>query len=328
MKAIVISRFGGPEVLELRDVPAPAPGRGEVRVRVRATAVNRADLLQRAGAYPPPPDAPKDIPGLEFAGEVDAVGEGVTDLSAGERVMGLCGGGAYAEAVVVPARAAVRIPSRLSFAEAAAVPEAFITAWDAMVEQAGLRAGETVLIPAVGSGVGLAALQLAAAVGARAIGTSRTADKLDRARAFGLADGDDVVVAHGVFAPDVLRLTGGRGADVVLELVGGDYVAEDLACVATRGRIVLVGMMGGHRTDLDLGQLLRKRVRLVGTMLRSRPLEEKLAAVQQLERHVAPLLARGAVQPVIDRKLPLAQAGEAHAYMASNAGFGKIVLEI
>ena len=328
MKAVVIPRFGGPEVLELREVPTPTPGHGEIRVRVRATAVNRADLLQRAGAYPAPPDAPKNIPGLEFAGEVDAVGEGVTELEPGHRVMGLCGGGAYAEAVVVPARAAVHVPARLSFTEAAAVPEAFITAWDALCDQARLRAGETVLIPAVGSGVGLAGLQLAVAIGARAIGTARTAEKLDRARPFGLGEGDDIVVKNGVFAPDVLRVNGGRGVDVVLELVGGDYVAEDLACLAEKGRIVLVGMMGGHRTDLDLGQVLRKRAQIIGTMLRSRPIEEKIAAVQALERHVVPLLARGTVRPVVDRTFPLARAGEAHGYMASNASFGKIVLEV
>ena len=328
MKAVVIPRFGGPEVLELREVPTPAPERGEIRVRVRATAVNRADLLQRAGAYPAPPGAPKDIPGLEFAGEIDALGSDVADLEVGDRVMGLCGGGAYAEAVVLPARAAARIPARLSFTEAAAVPEAFITAWDALVDQASLAAGETVLIPAVGSGVGLAALQLAVAIGARAIGTARTAEKLDRARAFGLVEGDDIVVSHGAFAPEVLRATGGRGADVVLELVGGDYVAEDLACLAEKGRIVLVGLMAGHRAEVDLGQLLRKRAHLIGTMLRSRPVEEKIAAVRKLERHVVPLLARGAVKPVVDRTFPLAKAGEAHAHMATNSTFGKIVLAV
>jgi len=328
MKAVVISRFGGPEVLELREVARPVVQRGEIRVRVRATGVNRADLLQRAGAYPAPPGAPKDIPGLEFAGEVDAVGEDVTEVEVGARVMGLCGGGSYAEAVVVPARAVARIPAGLSFTEAAAVPEAFITAWDALVDRAALAAGETVLIPAVGSGVGLAGLQIAAAIGARAIGTARTADKLDRARAFGLADGDDIVVTHGGFAPEVLQATGGRGVDVVLELVGGDYVAEDLACLAEKGRIVLVGLMAGHRAEIDLGQLLRKRAQLTGTMLRSRPVEEKIAAVQKLVRHIVPLLARGSLKPVVDRTFPLASAGEAHAHMASNGSFGKIVLTV
>jgi putative PIG3 family NAD(P)H quinone oxidoreductase len=326
MKAIVIGRFGGPEVLELRDVATPAPGRGEVRVRVRATAVNRADLLQRMGAYPAPPDAPQDIPGLEFAGEVDVAGEGVTDLGPGDRVFGLCGGGAYAEALVAHARGVARIPDGLSFAEAAAVPEAFITAWDAMVVQAGLGAGESVLIHAAGSGVGTAAVQIARAVGARAIGTSRTRDKLERARALGLDEA--FLVEGGAFAEAVLRATGGRGPDVIVELVGGGYLAEDLACVAPRGRIVLVGLTGGARADLDLGRLMRQRAQITGTVLRARPLEEKIAAVQQLARHLVPLLARGTLRPVVDRVLPLARAGEAHAHVASNAGFGKVVLEV
>ena len=328
MKAVVIPRFGGPEVLELREVPTPTPGRGEIRVRVHATAVNRADLLQRAGAYPAPPDAPKDIPGLEFAGEVDAVGEGVTEMEPGHRVMGLCGGGAYAEAVVVPARAAVHVPARLSFTDAAAVPEAFITAWDALIDQARLRAGETVLIPAVGSGVGLAGLQLALAIGARAIGTARTADKLDRARAFGLAEGDDVVVTNGVFAPDVLRINAGRGVDVVLELVGGDYVVTDLAVVGPRGRIVLVGMMAGTRTQVDLGAMLMKRARIYGTTLRGRSVEEKAAATDAFTRDVVPLLASGAVRPVIARTMPLDDAPAAYDLLASDAVFGGIVLDL
>ena len=326
MKAIVISRFGGPEVLELRDVATPAPARGEVRVRVRATAVNRADLLQRAGFYPAPPDAPQDIPGLEYAGEIDAVGEGVTTLAPGDRVFGLCGGGAYAEALVVHHRTAVKIPDGLSFTEAAAVPEAFITAWDAMVVQARLGAGEWALIHAAGSGVGTAAAQIARAIGARVIGTARTRDKLDRARPFGLDE--TILVEGGSFAAEVRRATGGAGADVVLELVGGGYVAEDLACLAPRGRIMLVGLTAGVRAELDLTQLLNKRAQMIGTVLRARPLEEKISAMQLLGRHLVPLFARAALRPVIDRVLPLAQAAEAHACVASNATFGKVVLGV
>lgn len=328
MKAVVITRPGGPEVLELRDLPAPEPARGEVRVRVRATAVNRADLLQRQGLYPAPPDAPADIPGLEFAGEVDAVGEAVADLAVGDRVFGLCGGGAYAGAIAVPARTAVKLPEGMSFEEGAAVPEAFITAWDALVTQAHLTAGETVLIQAAGSGVGTAAIQIARAVGARAIGTARTAHKLEQARALGLDHGLLLGAGGGGFAEAVLRATGGRGADVVLELVGGTYLAEDLLAVAPRGRIVLVGVMGGARVELDLRSLLHKRIQLTGTVLRARPLEEKIAAVQQLGRHLVPLFARGALRPVVDRVLPLAEAAAAHAYVASNAGFGKLVLVV
>ena len=324
MKAIVISRPGGPEVLELRDVETPRPGPGEVRVRVRAAGVNRADLLQRMGAYPAPPDAPSDIPGLELAGEIDEVGPHVRDLAVGDRVFGLCGGGAYAEALVAHSRALARLPQEVDFTAGAAVPEAFVTAWDALVSQAGLSAGETVLIHAAGSGVGTAAVQLARAIGARAIGTSRTAAKLERARGLGLEAG--LIVEGGRFAAQVKQAVG--EVDVVLELVGGGYLAEDLACLAPRGRIVLVGLMAGARAELDLATLLRKRARVFGTVLRSRPLEEKIAATRDFERHVVPLLTRGALAPIVDRVFPLARAAEAHAYVASNQGFGKVVLEI
>lgn len=326
MRAIVIGRPGGPDVLELREVPQPAPLRGEVRVRVRATAVNRADLLQRMGQYPAPPDAPQDIPGLEFAGEIDAVGEAAGDWKEGDRVFGLAGGGAYAEAIVVHGRALARIPARLTFEQAAAVPEAFITAFDAIVTQARLGSGERVLIHAVGSGVGTAAAQIARAIGARSIGTARTLAKLDRARELGLDDG--VLVKEGRFAAEVLTRTDQAGVDVILELVGGDYLGEDLACAAPRARVVLVGMLGGARTEIDLGSVLRKRVTIVGTMLRSRPLEEKIQAMQAFARHLVPLFESGALRPVIDRTFPLSLAAKAHAYMATNDGFGKIVLTV
>jgi NADPH2:quinone reductase len=326
MRAIVIREPGGPEVLELRDVPTPTPQRGEARVRVRATAVNRADLLQRMGAYPAPPDSPRDIPGLELAGEVDAVGEGVTAVKVGDRVFGLAGGGTYAEEVVVHARTLVRMPEGLTFAEGAAIPEAFVTAYDAMVVQARLAAGESVLVHAAGSGVGTAAVQIARVIGAFSIGTARSAGKLDRARPMGLGEG--VVADGGKFAEKVNAITEGRGVDVVVDLVGGGYVVEDLACIAQRGRIVLVGLLGGTRADVDLGVVLRKRVELRGTMLRSRPLEEKIDAARLLGRHLAPLFATRQLEPVIDKVLPFARAAEAHAYVASNDGFGKVVLEV
>jgi putative PIG3 family NAD(P)H quinone oxidoreductase len=324
MKAIVIARPGGPEVLEFRDVRDPMPSRGEVRVAVSATAVNRADLLQRMGAYPAPPDAPPDIPGLEYAGTIDAVGDGVTEWAQGDRVFGLVGGGSYAEQVVVHQRELARIPDGLDFVQAAALPEACITAWDAIVDQAGLAAGETLLVHAAGSGVGTAAIQIAAAIGARAIGTARTPDKLERCRELGLAHG--VVATGGKFADAVLTATGRRGVDVVLELVGGGYLAEDLACAAPRGRIVLVGLMGGARAELDLAAILRKRIALHGTVLRSRPLEEKIAAMRAFERHVVPLIAAGKLRAVVDRTFPLSAAAEAHACVASNRAFGKVVL--
>ncbi|MEO8876201.1 MAG: NAD(P)H-quinone oxidoreductase [Polyangiaceae bacterium] len=331
MRAIVIREPGGPDVLELKDVPMPEPSHGEVRVRVCATAVNRADLLQRQGMYPAPPGSPIDIPGLEFAGEIDALGSGVEALDGialteGERVCGLAGGGCYAEYVLVHARTLARLPKNVSFTDGAALPEAFTTAYDAMVSQARLSSGETVLVHAAGSGVGTAAIQIAKAIGARVIGTARTASKLERCRELGMDDG--VVVSNGKFADAVVEKTGGRGVDVVLELVGGDYVKEDLACTAEKGRIVLVGMMGGHATEMNLAMLLRKRLTLRGTQLRARPLEEKIAAGRAFARHVVPLISEGKVRAVVDRILPLEKAAEAHELTAGNTTFGKVVLSV
>ncbi len=323
MRAIAISKPGGPEVLTLVERPSPEPSRGEVRVRVRATAVNRADLLQRMGAYPAPADSPPDIPGLEIAGEVDALGPGVERLAIGDRVFGLVGGGGYAEAIVSHERALAKMPDGMSWQDAAAVPEAFITAHDAIVTQAGLRSGEVLLVHAVGSGVGTAAVQLGRALGAQLIGTARTADKLDRARELGMDTG--ISVENGRFA-DAVRAVQPDGAAVVLELVGGNYLAEDLRCTQTLGRIVLVGLLAGAKTDLELGLVLRKRLRILGTVLRARPLEEKIAAVRAFESQVVPLLVRGTIKPVVDCVMPLADAARAHERMASNAGFGKIVL--
>ena len=326
MKAIVIDKPGGPESLVLRDVPVPAPGRGEVRVRVHASAINRADLLQRMGHYPAPPDVPADIPGIELAGEVDALGEGARELAVGDRVFGLVGGGAYAEHVVAHERTLAKMPAGLSFTDAAAIPEAFITAYDAMVTQARLAAGETVVVHAAGSGVGTAAVQIARAIGATSIGTSRTEDKLARARELGMHHG--VTVPSGKFANEVRALTDARGADVVLELVGGAYVPEDLACLAPRGRLILVGLLAGPRAEVDLGTILRKRLEITGTVLRSRPLEEKIAVTAAFARHVVPLVARGDFRAIVDRTFPLARACDAHTYVAENTGFGKVVLEI
>ncbi len=326
MKAIVIREPGGPEVLELRDVPDPRPGRGEILVRVRATAVNRADLIQRSGHYPAPPGSPSDIPGLEYAGEVAEIGDGVTEHRVGDRVFGLAGGGTYAELLSVPARTATPLPGALSFTEAAAIPEAFITAWDAMVTQARLGPGETVLVHAAGSGVGTAVVQIARALCCRCIGTARTPAKLERARALGLDTG--IVPDEKGFARAVLEATGGRGVDVVIDLVGGSYAAESLGCAAQRGRLVLVGLLAGSRAELSLGAIMGKRLRIFGTMLRARPLEEKILVAQEFARHVVPLFTAGRLVPVVERVLPLASAAEAHTILAANEGFGKIVLEI
>ncbi len=326
MQAILIPEPGGPEVLTLCQVATPVPGKGEVRVIVRATAVNRADVLQRRGKYPAPPDAPADIPGLEFAGVVDALGEGVQEVKQGDQVFGLASGGCYAEYVVVNARCLAKIPAVLSFAEAAAVPEAFITAWDAMIEQSGLVAGETVLVSAVGSGVGTAAVQIARAVGARSIGTARCAAKLERAAQLGMDHG--LLLSGEDFASSVLELTQGQGVDVVLELVGGNYLSQDIKCMAQKARLSLVGLVAGASCQLDLGSVLKKRLTIRGTTLRMRPLEEKISAGRLLVRHLVPLFASGALKPVVDHVFPLAQAAEAHALMERNDNFGKIVLEI
>jgi NADPH2:quinone reductase len=324
VRAIAITRSGGPEVLAVVERPLPEPARAEVRVRVRATALNRADLLQRMGAYPAPADAPPDIPGLEIAGEIDALGPGVERLAIGDRVFGLVGGGGYAEAIVAHERALARIPDGLSFEHAAAMPEAFITAHDAIVGQAALAGGESLLIHAAGSGVGTAAIQLGRALGAFTIGTARTADKLERAKSLGLDAG---IVPDPGFADAVKRLDP-AGAAVTLELVGGAYVNEDLRAARTLGRIVLVGLLAGAKTELQLDLVLRKRLRILGTVLRSRPLEEKIAAMRSFEDRVVPLIARGKLVPVIDTVLDLDRAAEAHTRMASNAGFGKIILKV
>ncbi len=326
MRAITIPKHGGPEVLTLVDRPDPVPSPGEVRVRVHAAGVNRADLIQRMGHYPAPPWAPADIPGLEYAGVVDALGEGVTELAVGDRVFGLVGGGGYAEAITVHARATARLPDALTFVQGAAAAEGFITAYDAMVSQGGLAAGETVLVHAAGSGVGTAAVQIGRAVGATVIGTARSGDKLERASALGMHRG--IVAKDGVFAKDVLAATGQRGADVVLELVGGGYVAEDLRCAALQGRIVVVGTLAGAASELDLGALMKRRVTLRGTVLRARPIEERIAVMRRFERHLVPLLASRALAAVVDKVFPLAEAAKAHMYMATNEGFGKVVLEV
>ena len=326
MKAIVITQPGGPEVLSLTDRPEPVPARGEILVRVKATGVNRADLLQRMGMYPAPADSSPDIPGLEYAGEVAALGEGVSQWSVGDRVFGLAGGGAYAEALVTHARAAARIPDELSFEEAAAIPEAFITAYDAIVTQAGLRGGQPLLVHAVGSGVGTAAVQLGRALGALVIGTARTPDKLARAKALGLHHGI-TVGADARFADDVNAIAK-DGVAVILELVSGGYLADDLRCVAPQGHIAIVGLTAGAKVDLDLGVLLRKRIRMFGTVLRARPLEEKITAMRIFAMQIIPLFERGLLKPVVDCTMKLADAGKAHERMAKNESFGKIVLTL
>jgi NADPH2:quinone reductase len=326
MKAVRFTGKGGPEVVELAEVEAPRPSRGEVLVRVKAAAMNRADLLQRRGLYPPPPGFREDIPGLELAGEIAELGEAVTGWKVGDRVMAIAAGEAQAELAVVHERMLLRVPEGLSLGDAGALPEAGMTAHDALFTIGGLRPGATVLIHAVGSGVATAALQIARAAGALTVGTSRTSDKLEKARALGLDHAILVGREEPRFADEVKRLTGRRGAAVILDFVGGAYAAENVASLAPGGRIVVIGTMGGPKAQLDLGLLMRVRGSITGTVLRPRPLEEKIAATQAFGRDVLPLIAAGKVRPVVDAVLPAARAREAHERMEKNDSFGKIVL--
>jgi NADPH:quinone reductase len=326
MRAIVIREPGGPDVLTLRDVPDPEIPFGHVRVRVAFAGVNRADLLQRAGFYPAPPGVPADIPGLEYSGTVEAVGPGATRFSVGDRVFGLVAGGAYAEKLVAHEREIARIPEGIGDEEAAAVPEAFVTAYDAIVTQGHLAPGDRLLVHAAGSGVGTAGVQIGRAFGCFVMGTSRTEDKLARARPLGLDHG--IVPKAGAFAAEVMKATGGAGADVVLDLVGGSYTAENLRAVALRGRVLVVGLTGGAHADVGLGDLLRRRATLIGTVLRARPLEEKIQAAQLLEKSLGAWLAARVIKAVVDRVFDLGEAGAAHEYVAADRSFGKVLLRV
>jgi len=319
--------------LSVEERPDPEPGPGQVVVRVHGAGLNRADLVQVQGGYPAPAGSPPDIPGLEFSGEVAARGEGVTEWSLGDRVFGIAGGGGQAELIAVPAAHCVRVPERLDLVAAGGVPEVFVTAHDALVTQAGAASGEVVLVHAVGSGVGTAGLQLAKALGATVVGTARTADKLERCRALGL---DHAVLAprpsgDGDLDPVALaeQITAVAGpVDVVLELVGGAYVATDVRAAALRGRIVVIGAMGGPRCDLEVALLMVKRLRLMGTVLRSRSVEEKTAATVAFARDVVPLLDAGTVDPVVAATFPLDAAPDAYDLLASDTTFGKVVIDL
>lgn len=329
MKAVVITRFGGPEVLEIQDVPTPRPGPDEVLVQVHGTALNRADLLQRAGRYAAPPGAPENIPGLEFAGEIVELGANAKRWREGDRVMGIAGGGAHAEFLTAHQDTLVAVPPILEWSAAGAVPEVFITAHDAL-RQAEFKAGEKVLIHAVGSGVGLAAIQLVKALGGFAYGTSRTYDKVERAEVFGLQSG--IVVSEPsslaklpLFAGTVTK---GKGFDVVLDLNGGPYFAASLEVMALKGRIILIGGVAGGKAEVDLYQILGKRLHVIGTVLRARSLEEKIAITAKFEQEVLPLLANDTIEPIIDSVFPIEKIADAHRRLESNATFGKVALTI
>jgi NADPH2:quinone reductase len=329
MKAVTIVSFGGVEGLEVSEVAdAPRATADRVRVRVRAAGLNRADILQRLGRYPAPPGYPQEIPGLEFAGEVAEVGEEARRWKVGDRVFGIIGGGGQAEFVTLPESHLAEIPPNLDWAEAASIPEVFMTAHDALFTQCGVKMGERVLIHAAGSGVGTAAIQLVRAAGANAYGTSRTAAKLERAKEFGLTEsvivGDDPIT----FANAVKQWTGDKGVEVILDLVGAAYLKANLESLATKGRLIFVGTTSGAKAEIDYAIVMRKRLRIMGTSLRTRSTAEKATATRLFAEQVVPLLASGAVRPVIDRVFKMEEVRAAHERIESNESFGKVVLLI
>ena len=326
MKAAVIEQGAKSGRLEIREVSDPVPGPCEVLVRVHATALNRADILQRRGLYPAPPGVRDDIPGLEFSGKIKAVGSDIEKLRIADPVMGLLPGEGYAELVATHQDMVIPVPASLNLEEAAAIPEAFITAFDALFNQLELKEKETVLIHAVASGVGTAALQLAKASGAFVFGTCGTQDKLVRSKDLGLDHGINYKVQD--FQQVVKKETHDQGVQAVLDVVGSPYWRRNMESLAPQGRMVLLGFLGGSKVETDLSLILRKRLKIMGTVLRSRSLEEKIALTGQFRRHVLPLLESGQIKPVIDRVFPLQEAAQAHTYMEGNHNFGKIVLRV
>ncbi|MEP6661378.1 MAG: NAD(P)H-quinone oxidoreductase [Acidimicrobiales bacterium] len=324
MRAVVLHSYGGPEVLTIEDVVDPTAGPEEVVVDVVATALNRADLLQRRGLYPGPPTT-HEIPGMEYAGRVAAVGERATLWKVGDEVMGIVGGGAYAERLAVHERQVLAIPTSVGVADAAAIPEVFITAWDALVLQGGLASGRVALVHAGASGVGTAAIQIAKAVGARVFVTCST-KKVDACLALGADAAIDYTSSD--FVEVARRLTGERGVDVVLDVIGGDYVDRNLDVLAVQGRLIQVGLMAGGTTSCNLGKLLPKRASITGTVLRGRPLEEKIAVTRRFALEVLPLFDRNLLRPVIDSHFAFDHIRDAHLYMETNANVGKIIVDV
>lgn len=325
MKAIVLHEHGGPEVLQIEDVPSPSFGAEDILVSVVATALNRADLLQRMGFYPNPFPQGLEIPGLEFAGTVKAVGERVTAWKVGDKVMGIVSGGAYAEELVLHERQAMAVPQSVILPDAAAIPEVFMTAWDALVVQGGLTSGRWALVHAGASGVGTAAIQICRAIGARIVVTC-SSGKVDACRKLGA----DVVVDYTSedFVAVVAHATQSQGVDVVLDVIGGDYVERNVAALAVKGRIIQVGVMAGKPVPFNVGVLLAKRATITGTVLRARPLEEKIALTQRFIAEMLPLFDRGVLTPVIDSRYAFSDIAHAHTHMAANANVGKIIIDV
>lgn len=324
MKAIVIETPGDESVLQLGELPEPEVGRAELRIRVVATAVNRADLLQRQGHYPPPPGAPATL-GLECAGEVIEVGADVRGWQVGDRAMALLAGGGYAEQVVVHAGSAMRVPDALPLEEAAALPEVFLTVFSNVFQLGALPEGGAALVHGGGSGIGTAAIQLVRAAGGTIVVTAGSEEKCERCRTLGAIavnynDGDFVAAAQ--------EASDGRGVDVVLDSIGAPYLARNLQALAIGGRLVIIGLMGGAKAELPMGPLLVRRLQVIGSTLRARPVEEKAEIVRGFLTRFGAGVESGTLRPIIDRVLPLAQAGDAHRAMKASEHFGKIVLRV
>ncbi len=324
MRAVVLEAKGGPEVLQIKEVPDPVAGPDEVLVQIVSSALNRADLLQRMGLYPGPA-MEHEIPGLEFAGRVIAAGERVTEHGIGDAVMGISNGGCYAEQIAIHERQAMRVPEALPLSDAGAFPEVFVTAWDALVRQGGLTSGRWALVHAGASGVGTAAIQICKAMGAR-IAVTASAGKHDVCHQLGA----DVVIDYNAddFVAVTKDATGGVGVDVVLDVIGGEYVPRNVSALRLGGRIIQVGVMAGGPVPFDVARLLMKRATITGTTLRARPIEEKVAITREFAAQILPHVASGAIRPVIDSRYPLDEVAAAHERMASNANAGKLVLDI
>lgn len=325
MRAIEITQPGGPDVLRPATRPTPEPGDGEVLIQVSAAGVNRPDVMQRQGMYPPPPGAP-DTPGLEVAGRVAQLGKGVSRWKVGDRVCALVAGGGYAEYVTAPSEQCLPVPGDLSMVEAAGLPETFFTVWANVFERACLSAGETLLVQGGSSGIGVTAIQLAHAFGNRVYATAgsdekcRACEQLGAERAINYKTEDFVAVVKDV--------TGGRGVDVILDMVAGDYVPRELECLADDGRLAIIAFLGGTRAELNLVDILRRRLTISGSTLRPRPVAFKGELARALEEKVWPLIAGGKIKPVIHSRFALDRACDAHALMESSAHVGKLILEV